>query len=354
MKSHYFCLKKRYVHSGEIFMRRALELARLGLGKVSPNPMVGCVIVAEGIIIGEGFHQYYGGPHAEVYAVQSVKNTRPLQHSTVYVTLEPCAHHGKTPPCANLLVDCQVQKVVIANKDPNPLVSGKGIQILEEGGIEVETGLLEKAGHDLNKRFFKAMTQKQAYVILKWAQTADGFIARNDYTSKWISNKYSRKVTHKWRSEEDAVLVGKNTAKYDDPRLDVRYWTGKNPLRVVIDHQLSLDDTYKLFDQQLPTVCYNLEYTSEKQNLQFQKLPEPGFLSALLQDLHNRGIGSVIVEGGASTINAFIEAGLWDEARVFTAPITFGSGIRVPQLTNATLQEVQDIEGDTLHYFRKK
>jgi diaminohydroxyphosphoribosylaminopyrimidine deaminase/5-amino-6-(5-phosphoribosylamino)uracil reductase len=224
-------------------MSRALELARLGFGKVSPNPMVGCIIVCEGKIIGEGFHQQYGGPHAEVNAIHSVKDKTLLKQSTVYVTLEPCAHYGKTPPCAKLLVEHLVKKVIISNVDPNPLVSGKGIEILRSAGIEVETGLLEQEGLELNKRFFKSIRENAPYIILKWAQTADGFIARDDFDSKWISNKISRKLVHKWRSEEDAILVGKNTAKYDNPTLNVRDWVGKDPLRIVIDHELVLDQT---------------------------------------------------------------------------------------------------------------
>ena len=199
------------------YMQRALELAELGRGNVSPNPQVGCVIVYDDKIIGEGYHQKYGGPHAEVNAVNSVIDSEMLKKSTVYVTLEPCAHFGKTPPCANLLVEKQVKKVVIAATDSNPLVGGKGIEILKNAGIEVETGILEKEARKQNRRFFTQIEQKRPYVILKWAQTLDGFVARKDYSSKWISNSQSRQMVHKWRAEEDAILVGKNTALYDDP-----------------------------------------------------------------------------------------------------------------------------------------
>jgi diaminohydroxyphosphoribosylaminopyrimidine deaminase/5-amino-6-(5-phosphoribosylamino)uracil reductase len=318
------------VEAGELYMSRALELARLGFGKVSPNPMVGCIIVCEGKIIGEGFHQQYGGPHAEVNAIYSVKDKTLLKQSTVYVTLEPCAHYGKTPPCASLLVEHEVKKVIVSNVDPNPLVGGKGIEILRSAGVEVETGLLEQEGLELNKRFFKSIRENAPYVILKWAQTADGFIARDDFDSKWISNKISRKLVHKWRSEEDAILVGKNTAKHDNPTLNVRDWVGKDPLRIVIDHDLALDQNLKLFNKEIPTICYNTKSSSEDENLKFVRLSEKSFLRDLLADLHQRDIRSVIIEGGASTLNEFIKAGLWDEARVFTAPVTFGSGIRPP------------------------
>jgi diaminohydroxyphosphoribosylaminopyrimidine deaminase/5-amino-6-(5-phosphoribosylamino)uracil reductase len=339
--------------SGEIYMHRAMELARLGFGNVSPNPMVGCVIVCEDKIIGEGFHQQYGGPHAEVNAISSVKDKDLLRRSTVYVSLEPCAHFGKTPPCANLLVKHQVKKVVISNVDPNPLVAGKGINIIKNGGVEVETGLMEQEGADLNKRFFKSIEKKRPYVILKWAQTADGFIARENYDSKWISNDISRKLVHKWRAEEDAILVGKNTAMYDNPSLNVRDWVGKDPLRIVIDHELRLDRGLNLFDKTIPTICYSLRSSSKEDNLELVKLPAPDFLTGLLHDLHQRSIQSVIVEGGASTINSFIAAGLWDEARVFEAPVCFGAGIGAPRLRDAAFDGREEINGDILTYFKR-
>lgn len=335
-------------------MHRAMELARLGFGNVSPNPMVGCVIVHEGKIIGEGFHQQYGGPHAEVNAVNSVKDKSLLPKSTVYVTLEPCAHFGKTPPCAELLVRCQVNKVVISNLDPNPLVAGKGIKLLRNAKIDVESGMLEEDGLDLNKRFFKSFNTKKPYVILKWAETADGFVARLNYDSKWISNEFSRKLVHKWRAEEDAILVGKNTAKYDNPTLNVRDWEGKDPIRIVIDHHLELDEKLNLFDTAIPTICFNLKKSSEDKNLTFVKLAEENFIQELLADLHSRNIQSLIIEGGATTINNFINAGLWDEARVFQASTCFGEGILAPQLKNAVFDGKEEIMDDTLTYFKRK
>ena len=324
-------------------MHRAMELARLGFGNVSPNPMVGCVIVYNDKIIGEGFHQQYGGSHAEVNAVNSVEDKNKLSESTIYVTLEPCSHFGKTPPCANLLAQYQVKKVVIANIDPNPLVAGKGIEILQNAGIEVEAGILEDEGKDLNKRFLSSFTKKRPYVILKWAETADGFIARKNFDSKWISNEFSRKLVHKWRAEEDAILVGKNTAKYDNPILNVRDWEGKDPLRIVIDHQLELEKNLNLFNGDIPTICYNLERSEVEESLSYVKLKKTSFFHELLADLHKRNIQSLIVEGGANTIQRYIDVGLWDEARVFQSETCFGNGIKSPQLLNAELDGKEDI-----------
>ncbi|MEQ9412696.1 MAG: bifunctional diaminohydroxyphosphoribosylaminopyrimidine deaminase/5-amino-6-(5-phosphoribosylamino)uracil reductase RibD, partial [Cyclobacteriaceae bacterium] len=218
--------------SDKFYMLRAMELAKNGIGHVSPNPLVGCVIVYEGKIIGEGWHGKYGEAHAEVNAVNAVADKSILNGAAVYVNLEPCAHTGKTPPCADLLVKHKVKRVVIANVDPNPLVAGKGIAKLKDAGVEVLTGVLEEAGRELNKRFFTFLKHKRPFVILKWAQTSDGFIARENFDSKWISNEYSRKLVHKWRTEEDSILVGYNTALYDNPKLTARDWTGRNPVRI--------------------------------------------------------------------------------------------------------------------------
>ncbi|SEG21827.1 bifunctional diaminohydroxyphosphoribosylaminopyrimidine deaminase/5-amino-6-(5-phosphoribosylamino)uracil reductase RibD [Algoriphagus boritolerans] len=314
------------------FMRRALELAENGRGYVSPNPMVGCVIVYNEQIIGEGFHQIYGGPHAEVNAIQSVENPNLLPESTVYVTLEPCAHWGKTPPCANLLVDKKVKKAVIATIDSNPLVGGKGIEILQKAGIEVETGILEQEAKWQNRRFFTQIEKRRPYVILKWAQTEDGFIARTDFSSKWISGTQSRQLVHKWRAEEDAILVGKNTALHDDPSLNVRDWVGKNPVRIVVDSKLDLPRSLRLFDGSIPTICFNSKISETHQNLDFMNLGDSFSISTILAELYARKIQSLIVEGGSSVLTQFIECGLWDEARVFTGKSKFGAGISAPVL----------------------
>lgn len=331
-------------------MQRALDLAAIGRGNVSPNPMVGCVIVHDDKIIGEGFHQKYGGPHAEVHAINAVADQSLLREATVYVTLEPCAHWGKTPPCANLLVEKGVKRVVIAAFDTNPLVGGKGIQILNDAGIEVESGLLEKAARSQNKRFLTQIEKGRPYVILKWAQTADGFVARSDYSSKWISNVSSRQLVHKWRAEEDAIIVGKNTAQYDNPALNVREWVGKDPVRVVIDSNLQLPKSIKLFDQTIPTICLNTIKSEVDGIVTYIKLPSEFGIESVLAELHQRNIQSLIVEGGTFLLKKFIEAELWDEARVFTSPVKFGAGIAAPTLPQPSFETIKILE-DTLNIY---
>lgn len=332
-----------------LYMRRALELAEWGRGYVSPNPKVGCVIVYQDRIIGEGWHRSNGGPHAEVHAINSVENQSLLPESTVYVTLEPCAHWGKTPPCANLLVEKKVKKVIIAAVDSNPLVGGKGIEILKNAGIAVETGVLEEKARWQNRRFFTQIEQQRPYVILKWAQTEDGLVARENFDSKWISNAQSRQLVHKWRAEEDAILVGKNTAAYDNPRLDVRDWVGKNPIRVVLDSRLGLPKNLNLFDQSIPTLIFNTVKSETIENLEWIRLSEIN-PKVILKELHSRKIQSLIVEGGSQVLSQFIESGLWDEARVFTAPTRFDRGISAPTL-NQNPSETLSIDTDRLDIY---
>jgi diaminohydroxyphosphoribosylaminopyrimidine deaminase/5-amino-6-(5-phosphoribosylamino)uracil reductase len=334
----------------EVFMLRALELAKLGQGSVSPNPMVGCVVVHDNIIIGEGWHRKFGEPHAEVNAINSVKDKSLIPSSVVYVNLEPCSHQGKTPPCADLLVAHHAKKVVIANLDTNPLVAGKGIRKLKDNQIDVVTGVLQQEGHELNKRFFKFISAKRPFVLLKWAETADGFVARENYESKWITNEHSRQLVHRWRSEEDAVLVGTQTAKHDDPRLNVRDWSGRDPVRVVIDRFLKLSDQLHLFDRSQPTLCYNVLKHEEQKNLAMIRLGEINFLEDMLEDLFQRGIQSVMVEGGAETLRNFIDSGLWDEARVFRSSTTFNKGIPGPELKARLVSEVV-IKEDRLSFY---
>ncbi|HSI75192.1 MAG TPA: bifunctional diaminohydroxyphosphoribosylaminopyrimidine deaminase/5-amino-6-(5-phosphoribosylamino)uracil reductase RibD [Lunatimonas sp.] len=336
----------------EFYMRRALELAELGRGNVSPNPMVGCVITVDDQIIGEGYHERYGGPHAEPNAIATVKDTALLQNATVYVTLEPCAHVGKTPPCADLLVEKKAKEVIIAAVDSNPLVGGMGIAKLRDAGIPVTTGVLEKEARSQNRRFFTQMEKNRPYVLLKWAQTRDGFVARSDYDSKWISNAHSRQLVHRWRAEEDAVLVGTKTAHYDNPKLNVRDWSGRDPVRVVIDKQLTLDPNGHLFDQTQPTICYNLIKEEELENLRYVQLMPDFQVGDLLADLHSRKVQSVLVEGGSILLQHFISQDLWDEARVFSGKVTFGSGIPSPHL-NRVPNQTLDIMGDRLDvYYR--
>jgi len=338
----------------ELFMNRAFELAKKGIGYVSPNPLVGCVIVHENRIIGEGWHQKYGEAHAEVNAINSVEDRLVLKDSTIYVNLEPCSHFGKTPPCAELLIIHQLKRVVVANKDPFPLVNGGGIEKLKRAGIDVEDEFLAKEGATVNRRFFTFQTKKRPYIILKWAQTADGFIARENYNSKWISNEYSRKLVHKWRAEEDAILVGKNTVKYDNPSLNVRDWIGENPIRIVVDKNLELSEDLNIFDRQIPTIIYNAQASNHSKNIQKISVNFDTLLENLLQDLYKRKILSLIVEGGTHTINQFIHADLWDEASVFISKAKFGNGIKAPfiQKNKSTIEKLK--EDSLLFFYRTK
>ena len=293
--------------------------------------MVGCVIVHKGSIIGEGYHERFGEGHAEVNAIKSVKQPHLLPESTVYVTLEPCSHFGKTPPCADLLIEKRVKRVVVCTVDPNPQVAGRGLQKLRDTGIEVETGLLEELGTELNKRFFTFHQKHRPYVILKWAQTADGFVARENFDSKWISGAQSRQLVHKWRAEEDTIMVGTNTARYDNPSLTVRDWEGKNPLRIILDRRLELATDLNIFDGSVPT--YVLTEKKEKplsnvQYVQLEQLNPPN----ILQTLYDLKIQSVFIEGGAKLLSAFIDAKLWDEARIFTSAQLFQNGISAPTI----------------------
>jgi diaminohydroxyphosphoribosylaminopyrimidine deaminase / 5-amino-6-(5-phosphoribosylamino)uracil reductase len=332
----------------EKYMKRALDLAEKGRGLVSPNPMVGCVIVKEGKIIGEGWHQKYGGPHAEVNAINDVADKSLLQDATIYVTLEPCAHFGKTPPCADLICQYPIKKVVIANTDPNPLVAGKGIRKIKEAGIEVTTGILEKEAYLLNIRFFTFFNKKRPYIILKWAETSDGFIARKNYDSKWISNEYSRTLVHKWRTEEDAIMVGTKTALYDNPSLNSRDWKGKNPLKIVLDKKLLLTEDNNIFKNERPIV-YNALKTHQGELAEYVKIDEgTPLLEFILTDLNSRKIQSVIIEGGSFLLNSFLQCGIWDEARIFKSPLSFGEGIKSPEVDLGHSENI-DIFGDKLY-----
>ena len=331
-------------------MKRALELAVLGMGHVSPNPLVGCVVVHKNTIIGEGWHKKYGEAHAEVNAIESVPDKTILKESTVYVNLEPCSHFGKTPPCADLLIKHQVKKVVVANLDTNPIVAGEGIKKLRAAGIEVITGILEKGGRELNKRFFTYIEKQRPYVLVKWAETSDGFIAHENYDSKWISNEYSRQLVHKWRTEEDAVLVGTKTAFHDNPELTVRDWTGRNPVRIVLDRFLRLSDKLFVFDRLQKTLCYNVLRHEEHPNLSLVRIDEENFINHVLEDLVRQKIQSVMIEGGATTLQLFIDAGLWDEARVFVSDRGFGKGIKAPKV-HGNLITLESVFNDTLRTY---
>ena len=334
-------------------MQLALDLAKKGKGQVSPNPMVGCVIVHEDTIIGQGYHQKYGDPHAEPNAVNSVINKSLIKDSDVYVTLEPCAHFGKTPPCANLLAELKPKRVFVANVDTNPLVGGRGIEILESAGIEVISGILDEEAKELNKRFFTFMDKKRPYVILKWAQTTDGFIAGEHFEQVQITNKASSKIVHQMRADEDAILVGFNTALHDNPSLTTRLVEGKNPLRLFIDKRLELSLTHKLLDKSTPTICYTLKKTSAENNIEYVQLKDEDFVLQILDDLCQRKISSLLVEGGTQLLNAFIKTNLWDEAHVFEGDKILEKGIKAPVFKHEALSEAL-IENDKLSIYKKK
>ena len=331
----------------EIYMRRCLELAQLGLGNVSPNPMVGAVIVHNDNIIGEGYHQKYGGPHAEVNAINQVINNfsnyaELLRQSTIYVSLEPCAHYGKTPPCADLIIKHQVPKVVVGCRDPFEQVNGKGIEKLQAAGIEVISGILEEECKWLNRRFFTRVQKHRPYIILKWAQTADGFFAPADSSQLWITGLESRKLVHQWRGEEDAILVGTNTAAIDNPQLNVRYGMGKLPKRIVIDRKLKLSKHLHVFDQSVETLVFNEIKTEFDGKIKYIGLEdfERFVPQYILYQLYLQDIQSVIIEGGAKTLNSFIDAGLWDEARIFTGETVLNNGIKAPEVKGTIADEI--------------
>lgn len=322
----------------ELYMQRCLDLASAGLGKTAPNPLVGSIIVYQDTIIGEGYHQHFGGPHAEVNAIESVKDKSLLNKSVLYVNLEPCSHFGKTPPCADLILSCKIPKVVIGNLDPNPKVCGKGIQKLRDAGVEVQTDVLKNQGEELNKRFFTFHKRSRPYVILKWAQTNDRFIDKlrlpiENKQPSWITNEEARVLVHKWRSEEQAILVGTNTAFMDNPKLNIRNWSGKNPLRVVIDRRLRLPKNLHVFDGTQPTLVITQENTEDlnEPNLEYVSLTFDEYLPEyLLGELYRRQVQSLIIEGGTKILESFIQNRLWDESRVFTGKSYFTEGIPAP------------------------
>lgn len=335
----------------EKYMARALELADLGKGNVSSNPMVGAVIELNERIIGEGYFQKFGGSHAEVNAVNAVKDQSSLSGATIYVTLEPCSFHGKTPPCSDLLIKHRFKKVVVAARDPHPRVSGNGLEMLKKAGIEVIEGVMEKEAKFQNRRFFKFHQTGRPYVILKWAQSRDGFIAGPKGETMKISNNSSHMLSHKWRTEEDAILVGRNTVQMDDPQLTSRLFSGKNPTRVVIDPALKLNSSLKVFDDQALTLVYNQNQNEVKNGVEFIKLAKDSFLTDMLENLGKRGIQSVIVEGGSKTLSSFIKSDLWDEARIFTSLKLLNAGIKAPEF-NGEIDRTETIFDDTLaHYF---
>lgn len=341
--------------SHQLFMQRCLDLAQKGMGAVAPNPMVGAVLVHENRIIGEGWHQQFGGPHAEVHCIQSVANEDKqfIFQSTLYVSLEPCNHYGKTPPCSDLIIHSQIKKVVIACTDPFEKVNGSGIKKLEDNKVEVITGILEKEAIQLNKRFFIFHQQQMPYVILKWAESNDGFIAKTQGKPVKISNHITDKLVHKWRSEEAAIIVGTNTVLNDNPSLTTRNWEGKNPLRIFIDKRLRVDAKYKILDNSTDTLILNLEKNEKVGVIEFVMIHEEvRLVEELLQLLYKKGIQSLIVEGGSKLLQSFIEKNLWHEARVVkNTELMLQEGISSPTLKNNFNLKQALIGKDEINYY---
>lgn len=330
-------------------MQRCLDLAFLGAGSVAPNPMVGCVIVYEGKILGEGLHQKYGEAHAEVNAISSVKphDMSLLSQSTLFVNLEPCAHFGKTPPCANLIIAHHIKRVVIGMLDPNPLVAGKGADLLREAGVEVTVGVLKESCEDLNKRFIKNITQQKPYVILKWAQTANGYLspdaskisAEQFEQQRHITGKWVQKLVHKWRTKEDAIMVATNTALTDNPALNNRAWEGRSPARIVLDKNLRLPKHLKLFDNSQTTFVLNEIKDGREGNTFYLQLDfKSDWFSQALSRLHAFNIGSIVVEGGSQLLHFLIDNNLWDEAIVFYSKSHLTDGIAAPSIKGRIIQ----------------
>lgn len=347
-------------------MQRCLQLAELASGDVAPNPVVGAVLVYDDRIIGEGYHKVYGQAHAEVACIASVKaeDQHLISHSTLYVSLEPCAHFGKTPPCADLIIEKRIPKVIIGCRDPFYEVNGKGIERLQAAGLEVELGVLEEDCRNLNKRFFTYHIEHRPFIALKWAQTADGFIAHENHDRLLISNGYTARLVHKWRSEEMAIVVGTNTALFDDPQLSTRHWPGNNPVRIVVDLNLRLPSTLQLFNGERPTIVFN----KHRHNLPFEKasltqLREIGvgyyqvtedvsLVHQLLNGLYRLGIQSILVEGGTQLLQSFIDEGLWDEMRVITnQQLAIGNGLPAPQIRNGKISKTETLLSDTIRFY---
>ena len=316
-------------------MRRCLQLARCGEAGAPPNPMVGAVIVCDSRIIGEGYHRRCGGPHAEVNAINSVKERDLLSRSTIYVSLEPCAHYGKTPPCADLIIETGIRRVVIGCTDSFAKVNGLGIKKLREAGCEVQVGVLEQECRELNRRFFTFHEKHRPWIILKWAQSNDGFIGKDERVI--LSNALTQTLVHRLRARSGAILVGTNTALQDNPTLTTRLWPGPNPLRLTIDRNGILPSTLHLKDNSTPTVIYSHESIEE-----------------ILADLYARGIQSLLVEGGAKLLQSFIDKGLWDEARIETAPLCLGQGTKAPTLKDEQLKSKQNIDGHIIQHYCHK
>ena len=346
----------------EKYLKRCIELAKNGLGSTYPNPLVGSVIVYENKIIGEGWHKKAGEPHAEVHAINSVKDKLLLSKATIYVSLEPCSHFGKTPPCSDLIIEHKIPNVVIGTVDPNEKVAGKGIQKLILAGHNVTIGVLEEECLELNKRFFTFHQKKRPYIILKWAETTDGFLAPNEILRKalndneqkpvWITNHYSRQLVHKWRTEEQAIVVGTQTVLDDNPSLNARDWKGNDPVKIILDRKNRLPEELAVFNSVTKTIVISESARVFKnENCNSTLIDFDGNLAEeICQSLFQHNIQSVIIEGGAQTLQTFIDASLWDEARIFKGATSFSKGIDAPKLSG-TLVEKKNILKDELLIF---
>jgi diaminohydroxyphosphoribosylaminopyrimidine deaminase/5-amino-6-(5-phosphoribosylamino)uracil reductase len=339
----------------EKYMYRCLGLARLPAGFVAPNPMVGAVLVHNDRIIGEGYHRMYGQAHAEVNCIASVQpaDRYLISQSTLYVSLEPCAHFGKTPPCADLIIEKKIPTVVIGCRDPFKQVNGRGIEKLQAAGVEVITGVLEKEARELNKRFIIFHTQHRPYIILKWAQTANGRMAADNTDRLLISNELTNKLVHKWRSEEAGILIGTNTALADDPSLTNRLWNGPNPVRMVIDMQLRLPSSLQLFNNEVKTIVFNgLKHEEQENLLYYQVTQDVNVVHQLVNALSQLTIQSVLVEGGAKLLQSFIDEGLWDEVRIITNKhLSIAGGIAAPLPPAGNLMQQDHVLSDSIDYF---
>lgn len=341
----------------EIFMQRCIDLALNGLGSVSPNPLVGAVLVCDNRIIGEGWHRRYGDAHAEVNAIEEVRQNYPdsselLKRSTLYVNLEPCSHTGKTPPCADRILAEGIPRVVIGIPDPFEQVNGKGIQKLKDGGAEVITGILTDACEELNKRFLTFHQDRRPYIILKWAESHDGFFAPPDEQQSWITNTASRTLVHQWRAEEDAILIGTRTARIDNPQLNVRLVKGRDPVKVILDRNLQLSPDLRLFDKSARVLLFNEIKTERKEHIQYLKVDFNEYLLPfMLYQLYLLDVQSLIVEGGAFTLQQFIARNLWDEARIFKGKEPFMEGIPAPRLDSEPVLKTA-VSTDDLTFYR--
>ena len=341
----------------EKYIKRCIDLAYLGQGRVSPNPLVGCVIVKDGVILGEGYHEFHGGPHAEINAIHNVSDETLIEGSTIYVSLEPCTHMGKTPPCTLAILRLKPARVVIGSKDTNPSVAGKGIDRLRHEGIEVIEGILEEECRSLNKRFFTFHEKRRPYVVLKWAQTQDGFLDRNREDNEvgihWISSPETKVLVHKWRSEEQGILVGRNTILNDNPSLTVREFSGSNPTRIVIDSNLKLSKDVGVFSDEAPTLVFNRVKNGLEGTTEWIKIQETS-TKYILEELYKRNILSILVEGGSRTLQYFIIDNVWDEARVIVSSALFKEGMRAPVLTKTPIRSHPFGPTDTIYYYQRK